>query len=197
MKNIAIILTFIMALSSPLVGQDFFKGYAAYEAGDYEAALKEWRPLAEAGDASSQVLLGNMYFEGNGVKQNTTEFIKWYRLAAEQGDTITQERLGSYYLFGSNVVQDFNEAVKWLELAAAKGNYNAQFNLGHAHYKGHGVIQDYITAHMWWNISASNGAALGGMERDNLANQMTVLDISKAQAMARKCMSSNYKECGY
>ena len=37
---------------------DFQTGYDAYERGDYETALKEWRPLADQGDARAQTLLG-------------------------------------------------------------------------------------------------------------------------------------------
>jgi hypothetical protein len=62
---------------------------------------------------------------------------------------------------------------------------------------GQGVIQDYAMAHMWFNIGATNGDELGGTNRDIIAEEMTSEDISKAQAMARKCMESNYKECGY
>ena len=40
---------------------DFDDGVAAYEAGDYATALKEWRPLAEQGDAEAQFNLGKMY----------------------------------------------------------------------------------------------------------------------------------------
>jgi uncharacterized protein len=191
------LLAFLMMLCSPVAAQDFFKGYAAYEAGDYAVALKEWRPLAEAGDIGAQVVLGNMYFDGNGVNQDNAEAINWYRLAAEQGDTSTQERLGSYYLFDHHGVRDFKEAVKWLKLAAEKGNANAQFNLGIAHAKGKGATQHNVIAHMWWNISASNGHNLGGIERDNLADKMTPQAIEKAQALAAVCISSNYKKCGY
>ena len=38
-------------------------------------------------------------------------------------------------------------------------------------------------------------AVYGG--KDKLAGLMTTADISKAQAMARECMSSDYKNCGY
>ena len=40
---------------------DFDDGWAAYEAGDYATALKEFRPLAEQGDAEAQYWLGLMY----------------------------------------------------------------------------------------------------------------------------------------
>ena len=32
---------------------------------------------------------------------------------------------------------------------------------------------------------------------DAKAKEMTSKDISKAQAMARKCMNSDYQDCGY
>ena len=50
-------------------------------------------------------------------------------------------------------------------------------------------------AHMWYNICAANGQA--GKWRDELEGLMTPADISKAQAMARECMSGGYDKCGY
>ena len=60
--------------------------------------------------------------------------------------------------------------------------------------KGNGVLQDNLTAHMWYNISSANGGISG---RDWVAGLMTASDISKATAMARECMASGYKKCGY
>ena len=37
---------------------DFDDGLAAYEEGDYAAALREWRPLADEGDLDAQFYLG-------------------------------------------------------------------------------------------------------------------------------------------
>ena len=39
-------------------------------AGDYAAALDEWRPLAEAGDARAQTSVGFLYAQGAGVEQS-------------------------------------------------------------------------------------------------------------------------------
>ena len=50
---------------------------------------------------------------------------------------------------------------------------------------------------MWYNISAANGIETGANNRDSLAKKMTSEDISKAQAMAKVCMNSNYEKCGY
>ena len=63
-------------------GQDFDAGLAAANAGDYAAALREWRPLAEQGDANAQSALGVMYDNGPGVARDDAEAVRWYRLAA-------------------------------------------------------------------------------------------------------------------
>ena len=50
---------------------------------------------------------------------------------------------------------------------------------------------------MWFNIASSNGdkdAVDWKAERENL---MVSADIFEAQGMALKCMSSNYKNCGF
>jgi TPR repeat protein len=39
----------------------FQKRMTAAQSGDYATALREWKPLAEQGDASAQTLLGAMY----------------------------------------------------------------------------------------------------------------------------------------
>ena len=85
-KHLTVILAFLMTLSSPVAAQDFQKGVAAYNAGDYATAVQEWTPLAEAGDEVAQYNLGVMYDNGLGVPQDPKEAVKWYRLAAEQGD---------------------------------------------------------------------------------------------------------------
>ena len=64
------VLAFLMTLSSPVAAQAFKKGYDAFSAGDYAKALKEWTPLAEAGDKVSQFNLGVMYSNGKGVPQD-------------------------------------------------------------------------------------------------------------------------------
>ena len=51
MKYVTITIAFLMTLSSPVVGQDFDKGWAAYEANDYVTAFNELKPLAEARNA--------------------------------------------------------------------------------------------------------------------------------------------------
>ena len=88
-----------MTLSSPVAAQDFDKGLAAAEAGDFATALQEWTPLAEAGDAEAQIYLCSMYALGTGVPQDYKEALKWYRLAAEQGDLSRRDRSNAHQLY--------------------------------------------------------------------------------------------------
>jgi len=190
-------LAFLMALFSPVVAQDFQKGFAAYKAGDYATALQEWTPLAEAGDEVAQYNLALMYDYGEGVPQDYAEAVKWYRLAAEQGHTKAQYNLGFMYRKGEGVPQDYAEAAKWYRLAAEQGVEFAQNSLGIMYEYGQGVLQDNTMAHMWYNIASANGHEKAGGYRDERAGLMTNADISKAQAMARECMNSGYTKCGY
>jgi len=67
---------------------DFQEGTDAYERGDYETALKEFRPLAEQGHAQAQVNLGIIYSQGRGVPKDSVQAYRWYTLAAGQGDDL-------------------------------------------------------------------------------------------------------------
>ena len=109
---------------------DFDDGLAAALAGDYATALKEWRPLAEQGDANAQFMLGSMYDEGKGVPENDTEAVKWYLLAAEQGVAQAQLNLGTMYGTGAGVPLNYIMAYMWFSLAKAQGDETAAGNLG-------------------------------------------------------------------
>ena len=153
--------------------------------------------LAEAlnGNALAQYNLGVMYDNGQGVTQDYKEAVKWYRLSADQGNADAQYNLGLMYYNKQGVTQDYKEAVKWYRLSAQQGDMDAQNNLGLMYYNKQGVSQDYIRAHMWWNISASSGHKNAESNRDKAAKKMSQTQIEKAQEMARRCQSSNFKNC--
>ena len=60
---------------------------------------------------------------------------------------------------------------------------------------GQGVTKDYVCAHMWFNICASSGDKNAVSNRDKVAKKITPTQIEKAQEMATRCQSSNYKNC--
>ena len=197
MRYLTIILAFLMTFSTPVAAQDYDRGYAAYQAGDYATALKEFEPLAEMGVAVLQLTVGEMYHSGEGVGLDYIKAIKFYQMAADQGNAMAQTNLGVMYKNGQGVTQNYAEAIRLYRLAAENGNFNAQNNLANMYHDGLGLLQSSILAHMWYNISSANGHPMAGVWRDEEVAAMTSEDLSKAQAMARECMSSGYMKCGY
>jgi TPR repeat protein len=124
------------AADSPAPAQNFQKGMAAYKRGDYAAALRAWRPIAERGNATAEYSIGLMYVRGHGVSQDDAEAVKWYRRAAGQGLASAQNNLGFMYEKGRGVPQDHVEAEKWYRKAAEQGHADAQHNLGLMRQKG-------------------------------------------------------------
>lgn len=177
-----------LLLASP-VWAGFDEGLAAYKRGDYATAIKEWRPLAEAGDASAQYNLGVMYETGRGVPQDDQEAVKWYRKAAEQGDASAQHNLGLMYDNGQGVPQDYREALKWYRKAAEQGNAGAQNNLGVMYANGRGVPQDKVLAYALYNLSAAADASKDNKaprNRENIASEMSRAEIEAGQALTRE-----------
>ncbi len=109
MKNILYTITLFLFFSFSVFA-DWEAGVDAYQARDYATALKEFKQLAEKGDAGAQYNLGMMYDKGLGVAQDYKEALKWYRLAAEQGFAAAQYNLGVMYDKGEGVTQDDKEA---------------------------------------------------------------------------------------
>ena len=120
MKRLAFALFLIfMQAGSAWAGWD--EADAALERGDYETAVREYRTLAETGDAEAQFNLGLMYRVGEGIPRDDHEAARWFRRAAEQGLADAQANLGTMYGNGVGVPQDHAETYFWLSLAAATG----------------------------------------------------------------------------
>lgn len=115
LSALAVVLTL---LPSPSLAQDLAAGLMAARNGDFEAALKEWKPLAEQGDVDAQFNLGQMYANGLAVSQDDTQAAAWYRKAADQGDVTAQSNLGLMYSKGSDSVA----AHMWFYISGANGS---------------------------------------------------------------------------
>lgn len=129
--NRSISLRFPIALVMSIVSlavpawADFKAGMDAYNRGDFAAALREWRPLAEQGDASAQFSLGLSYENGDGVPRDYTKARQWYEKAAVQRDAKAQLYLGLQSAFGQGGPVDLAQAHMWYSLAAGNGHAGA------------------------------------------------------------------------
>ena len=64
----------VLTPGSAMAGFD--QGFAAYQRGDYQAAFREFMPLAVAGYSSAQVNIGTTFSLGQGVPQNYAEAVR-------------------------------------------------------------------------------------------------------------------------
>lgn len=138
-------------LALPLIGAamaapafaDVKSGVDAWQKGDYQAAVAEWRPLAVAGDADAQFNLGQAYKLGRGVPADLKQAEGWYRRAAQQGHLQAEDNLG-LVLFTANRRE---EAMTYITRSAARGEPRAQYVLGTAHFNGDLAPKDWPLAY--------------------------------------------------
>jgi TPR repeat protein len=171
---------------------NFAAADAAYRDAEYAKALDLVRPLAAAGDARAQALLGVMHYRGRGVAQDYGEAVTWFRRAADQNDVAGLFYLGFMYSEGQGVPQDFAESAKWFRLAAERGDAGSQYNLALSYAKGETGQPDNVSAYMWFNLAAARFPASDTRRnaaitnRDSLAGKMTAAELAEAQKRARE-----------
>ena len=130
MKNLHVLLmvSLLTCAGGVAIAQDLDAGLKAAQAGDFQTALKEWKPLADQGHAYAQYNLGIMYANGYGVPEDDAEAVRWYRLAADQGHAGAQYNLGLKYANGEGVLQDNVTAHMWFNIAGANGDEDGRDN---------------------------------------------------------------------
>ena len=97
--------------------------------------------------------------------------------------------------FAAYMLGNHSQAIIEWRHKASLGSATAMANLGNMYEVGAGVEQDKVLAHQWYNLAASNGDVVARKNKQNLEENMTVLQISSARIRAKKCMISGYLDC--
>lgn len=128
MRSIALFaLAATLASTSAFAGLD--EGIAAFDAKDYQAAFREWAPLARQGNTQAQFNVALLYEHGFGFPPRPDEAARWYRHAADAGNAAAATNLGLMFLDGRGVPKDVGEAAKLFERAERGGDALAKYNL--------------------------------------------------------------------
>lgn len=135
---------------------DVKTGVDAWQSGNYQAAVAEWRPLALAGDADAQFNLGQAYKLGRGVPADLTQAEGWYRRAAKQGHLQAEDNLG-LILFTANRRE---EAMPYILRSAERGEPRAQYVLGTAHFNGDLAKEDLPRAYALTKRASDAGLSI-------------------------------------
>lgn len=145
----------IVLMPAPAANAGVDEGKKAFMAANYAAAWNELRPLAKAGNAEAQYLLGVMYSHGRGVKRDAGESARWYEAAARQGHVDAAFNLG-FMLYQE---EKFAAAAPWLLKAAEQGNGMAAGLVGVMYRAGLGLGKDDGRASSWILNAAEKGVA--------------------------------------
>jgi len=105
-------------------------------AGHADNQFEKTKRSAVHGDATSQFLLGFIYYYGEGVPLDYQEALKWFLKSARQGNIGAQFLLGVMYFNGNGTAVDHSEAVKWYLKSAEQGHSDAQYYLANLYYAG-------------------------------------------------------------
>ncbi len=116
-RILAILFAAILAVPAQA---DTDRGTAAYLAGNFDAAQREFHASAKKGDARAQYSLGLLYLRGQGVIRNPLVGIQWLRRAANAGDGEARMVLGDIYRRDQPLTKDYVKSYMWLTLALGR-----------------------------------------------------------------------------
>lgn len=105
----------------------------ARSSGEPQAAFHWASQSAEQGHAPGQLLLADLYREGEGTPADQTQAFALLRAAADQGMADARFQVGQAYLQGLGVTRDAAQAAKYLESAAEQNHVQAQLALAELH----------------------------------------------------------------
>jgi len=174
---------------------------AAYEAKHYPEAITLLMPLAKAGDAEAQFLMGRMTDKGLGTQLNHRKAADWYKRAAEHGHVRSLIAMGDLLSDDSIIFHDYEAAMEYYRQAADKGSADGAFKVSAMYGSGKGVPTNETEAFRWAALAAERGS-MEGIESIGLSystGRGTTKDSFEAyvwlQTAALRCWSSGRLEC--
>ncbi len=132
-------------------------GHIRTDEGNVPRAIDWYKKAAEHGRSYANVCIGEIYRNGNGVKQNYAKAYDYFKKAANDGEKDAQNYLGLMFLQGEHVKENDEKAVAYFQQAAEQELPVAQYNLGNCYYNGWGTSKDNGSAKFWMKKAAENG----------------------------------------
>jgi TPR repeat protein len=116
--------------------------------------LHQLNLLAESGEASAMVELGDAYDQGRLTAKNPFLAADWYHKAAKVGDASAMYKLGQCYYKGEGVKSDKAEAVNWYQQAAERKDPDGMYCLGFVYEYGVVVNRNLDEAEKWYLLAS-------------------------------------------
>ena len=142
----------VLYASVPAFAVDVQAGVSALQAGNHAQALRILVPLANVGNDEAQRLVGEMSYNGQGMKRDLLAAFKWNEVSASNGNRIAQYNLGYLYERGDGVPASRSQAMAWYTKSALQDYAPAQHRLGDLY-----VASDREKAIYWYDRARRNG----------------------------------------
>lgn len=183
LRPLAPLLLILALAAAPNAHADMAQGRAAFAAGKYDQAFKEFVKAGDKGDLTALYLAGEMQLQGRGAPKDAKAALKLMRRAAEGGHVAAMSALGAIYAYGQDVPADYEQALRWLRPAAEADDMHAQNNLATLLYFGLGTEKDIVSALYWARRAAGKNLVAAVKLAAEIAAQATPEQASAANAM--------------
>ena len=169
-------------LASAPASADVKSGVDSWQKGDFAGAVRQWRGLADKGDADAQFNMGQAYKLGRGVPADLKIAQSWYQKAAQQGHEPAQALLG-LILFENG---QRAAAVPWLKKASDHGDPRAQYVLGTGYFNGDMVPKDLPRAYALTLRASAQGLPQARARLADMDKFIPEGERQKGRAIARQ-----------
>ena len=140
----------ISAVKLGNLAQQYEKAFELYQQHAYQEAFRLFSQLKEQGYVRAQNMLGIMYANGFGVRQDPEKAVELLIEGAQSGDAEAEYMLGVLYATGIGVAVDQDKALTLFHAAAEKGNLEAIKEIGNYYLDK----QQFAQALQWYRRAA-------------------------------------------
>ncbi|MFT2011520.1 ankyrin repeat domain-containing protein [Pontibacter sp. 13R65] len=124
------------------------------------SASVDIKEKAVAGDAFCNRILGSMFYNGFGEREDKAKAFQYFSKAAAQHDVVSYGYLGSLYMEGDGVARDRDKAFSWFKKGAEAGDREACYSLGLFYEEGQRGKSDLKEAIKWYMRAMNKGSMM-------------------------------------
>jgi uncharacterized protein len=160
MKTLAFVL---LLISATAVAQSPPKDTPrdAFMRRDFKTALALLQPLADAGQGTALVNIGNIYGNGWGVPKDEVKALEYWRRAADKHVPEAFSNIAECYMYGRcGVTVDRAESIRWHIRAAEHRYISSMLTVSTLYNRGLGVPMDKAHALAWADLATANSASV-------------------------------------
>merc|ERR1719427_447420 len=124
--------------------------------------MKYFSQAAEQGWVEGQLQLGNMYYNGIGVKKDYRQAVKYFTCASQSGHVMAFYNLASMHATGAGGMRSCNTAAELFKNVAERGKWSMMFMDAYDSYRAGdlktALLKYYYLAELGYEVAQSNVA---------------------------------------